>query len=91
MTLREILTEDIIERYDVEYYDESLAKSGASQEELTADIEARYDNQEYWDDRIVFSFLDCADSISEEDMALVLSLVHPEEVIRFLVNAKCSK
>jgi len=88
-TLRELLQDDILDRYDNSEYweiDEDGDDIGSSN--FTRDILNRYDNIEYWDRDIVVNYFDESDFFTRDDIELALRLVSPEELISVFVEGR---
>ena len=87
-SLRDLLREDIIERYDhPEYHGPYDEDEEVSAEYSTNDILGRYDNSEYWAKDIVMDYL-YEDYISEEDMELIRWMLPDDEIAVALLAQK---
>jgi len=87
--LRDLLQEDILERYDnPEYWEihEDAAEDDALS--LTSDILFRYDNEEYWDRDIVVNFFKGSNSFTRDDIELALKIISKNEMIEFLSEGR---
>jgi hypothetical protein len=84
-SLRELLAEDIADRYNhEEYYDYDTYQI---EEDLSRDIMDRYNNQEYWDKEIVMEYLDNR-YLSEDDISLIMSMMPDSRIAEILLSQK---
>lgn len=87
-SLRELLRENILDRYDnPEYHDVFMDDEDASSEGLTENILDRYDNGEYWEADIAMEFMD-NEYISDEDMELIRYMIPDDEIAVKLLTQK---
>lgn len=87
-SLRDILREDILERYDnAEHHSPYDEDEEVSAEYSTEDIINRYDSSEYWNKDIVREYLD-EDYISGDDMELIRWMIPDDEIAVILLTQK---
>lgn len=85
-TLREMLSNDILDRYDNSEYWNMDESGDIDDNSFTEDILNRYDNVEYWNPDIVREFLDNALLITNDDLELASGLLEQDELIRLLAS-----
>lgn len=79
--LRQVLTNDIMDRY---YNDEYIDPEATPGNELE-DILSRYDNAEYWDPSIVEDFMEESREITLSDIFLAIEII-PKETVEELLS-----
>jgi ethanolamine ammonia-lyase large subunit len=85
MSLRDLLKDDILNRYDNEEY--YFREEGDSDEDLTNEILDRYNNIEYWDIDIVRDFV-YEKYLSEDDIDIIRYVLPDDEVAEMLLLQK---
>ncbi len=88
ISLRDMLKNDILERYDnEEYYDEHMIDEEASNVSLVENILNRYDNIQYWSIDVAREYID-NEYLSEADIELIRYLVADDEIAYILLSKK---